>query len=67
MEGYKNFNPEAFKQWYNSQAQELFDITGIAHWNAPDARFLKILYIQEQRIKQLEERVNTITRNNKDG
>jgi hypothetical protein len=55
---YKDFDQEDFKKWYKSQAQEIFEITGIAHWNAHDARFLKILYIQEMRIRELERQVN---------
>lgn len=62
MSYYKNFNQEDFKQWYKSQAQDIFDITGVAHWNAPDSRFLKILYMQELRIKQLEEQLNKINK-----
>lgn len=67
MSHYKNFNQEEFKQWYKSQAQEIFNVTGIAHWNANDARFLKILYLQELRINQLEEKLNKKTRKKKDG
>jgi hypothetical protein len=55
---YKNFDQEDFKNWYKSQAQEIFNITGIAHWNANDSRFLKILYLQEIRIRKLEEQLN---------
>lgn len=61
---YKNFNQEDFKTWYKSQAQDIFGITGIAHWNAPDSRFLKILYVQEMRIRELEKQVNMLSRNN---
>lgn len=62
MSYYKDFDQEAFKQWYKSQAQDIFAITGVAHWNAPDSRFLKILYMQELRIKQLEEQLNKINK-----
>lgn len=59
---YKDFDQEEFKKWYKSQAQEIFNVTGIAHWNANDARFLKILYIQEMRIRELEQQVNKQSR-----
>lgn len=62
MSYYKDFDQEAFKQWYKSQAEDIFKITGVAHWNAPDARFLKILYMQELRIRQLEEQLNKINK-----
>ena len=48
------FDQKAFEAWFVANAQAIYDLTGVAHYNALNIGLLKLIFTQEQRIAALE-------------
>ena len=53
-----NFNKLEFEKWFTDNVDLIYKLTGIAHYNASNTGLLKFIFIQDQRIKKLEDKVS---------
>lgn len=53
-----NFNKLEFEKWFTDNVELIYELTGVAHYNASNTGLLKLIFIQDQRIKKLEDKAN---------
>lgn len=51
-----NFDKPAFEEWFTKNAESIYLLTGIAHYNAANIGLLKMIFMLEQRISTLEQK-----------
>lgn len=62
---FPEFNKQDFDQWFVDNVDVIYKATGIAHYNAQDVGIVKLLFLQQLQIAQLQQHVNQlVTLNN---
>lgn len=55
MDAAFKFDRYEFEAWFIKNADDLYALTGIAHYNATNIGLLKLVFMLEQRIAKLEQ------------
>lgn len=55
-----NFDQRLYEQWFIENAAEIYAATGIGHYAAQNSGMLKIIFIQQQRIDELQQTIDQL-------
>ncbi len=48
------FNKEEYEDWFKTNAQMIYDLTGVAHYNAANVGLLKMIFMIQKQIDELK-------------
>lgn len=57
---FPEFNKQEFDQWFIDNVDAIYKATGIAHYNAQDVGIVKMLFLQQLQINQLEQQLDVL-------